>query len=369
MLGPLGHAIAREFIALVRDPGSRRILLAAPVFQLVVFSYAATMEIHNAEVGVINADGGRWSRELLQRLEAASFVESLIPVASTAQLDELIERRQILLAVHFPADFSRRIEAGQPGQLQMIVDGRRANAGQVAFSYIRTIAADLQMELAETRTDIRPPPQVVVRHRFNPNLQYRRFILPAMVATLAMLPTMLVSSLSIARDRELGTFEQLLVSPLTSLQIILGKLLPAVFSGLFSSLLILSLVVFAFQVPLTGNLLLLLSSLVVFVFAVAGVGLAVSACCYTQQQALLGMFALVVPMMLTSGFLTPVDNMPDYMRNLAQMNPLKHILVIVLGSFLKSMSATEILANLWPMLVISLVTLGGAVLIVRHRVG
>ena len=369
MRGPLGYTIAREFVSMARDPGMRRMLLAAPLLQVLVFSYAATMEVHNVALAVVNQDSGRWSRELVIRLEAAGFVDQVIHAPTTTALADLIERRQVLLAVHFQPDFSRRIEAGQSGPVQLLFDGRRANAGQIVFSYIRNIAAGLQMELAAVGAG--PPPRALVRHWFNPNLEYRWFLVPALVATLAMIPALLISTLGVARDRELGTFDQLVVSPVTTLDIILSKLLPAAFAGMLSGLMVFLLAIFAFRINFHGGpltLLLLFFSQLTFVFAVGGLGLTISAACNTQQQALMGMYSLSIPMMITSGFLTPVENMPVFLQYLAELNPVKHYRVILLGSFFKDMSAAEFFSNLWPMLLISVLSVSIAARIVRWRV-
>jgi ABC-2 type transport system permease protein len=363
MLGPLRHTIVKEFITLIRDPAARQMLIAAPLAQLLIFSFAATMEVRNINIAVINEDSGRWSQELVMRIQAAGFVDSTIVLPNSSGLDPLIDRRKVLLAVHVPADFSRRIESGEPGQVQLTFDGRRANSGQITFSYIQSIVNQLNAELA---SDTGVLPAAAVRHWFNPNLIFLWFMVPALVATLALIPTFAMSTLSVAREREMGTFDQLVVSPVSTLEIILGKLLPAVVGGMSSGTLITILAIFVYGISFNGNMALMLLSMLVFVFSIAGIGLTISASCNTQQQAFLGMFGCMILIMVTSGFLSPVDNMPDYLQLVAQMNPLKHFLTIVLGSFLKSMTTSEILSSLWPMVLIGVVTVSSASLIVRR---
>ncbi len=368
MLGPLRHTMAKEFITLLRDPTSRQLILGMPFLQVLIFSFAATMDVQHVNIAVVNDDSGRWSHEYIQRVEAASFIDEVIFVPSMAGVQELVDRRKVMLAMHIQPEFSRQIAAGHPGLIQLLIDGRRANAGQITFAYLQGIANTMQIELAMSGTEIGAPPRAMVRHWFNPNLEYRWFIVPALVATLSFIPALLMSTLGVARDREMGTFDQLVVSPVSTLEIILGKTLPPVLAGMMSGFIVFLLAVFAFQVEFTGSVVLLFLSMLVFVFAITGIGLTVSAACNTQQQALMGMFTLTTPLFITSGFISPVINMPQFLQFLAQLNPMRHFLDIVLGSFLKALTPAEIWPSLWPMLLIACITLTVAARIVRWRV-
>lgn len=365
MLGPLRHTIVKEFLTLIRDPATRQMLIAAPLAQLLVFSFAASMEVRNIHIAMINEDSGRWSQELLLRIEAASFVDAVVVLPSRSGVDKLIDQRKVLLAVHVPADFSRQIDRGGVGQVQLTFDGRRANSGQITYSYIQSIVDEFNGELV---TGAMAPPAAIVRQWFNPNLIYLWFMVPALVATLALIPTFSMSALSVAREREMGTFDQLVVSPVSTPEIILGKLLPAVFAGMSSGVLITILAILVYGIAFTGNMALMLFSMLVFVFAIAGIGLTISSRCNTQQQAFMGLFGCMIFLMVTSGFISPVDNMPDYLQVVAQVNPLKHFLDIVLGSFLQSMTAAEVLDKLWPMVLIGVVTVSTASLLVRRSI-
>jgi ABC-2 type transport system permease protein len=367
MLGPLRHTVVKEFLVMIRDPASRVMMLGAPILQLLIFSFAATMEVRNVNVAVVNQDTGQWSYEFIARVEAAGFIDELIVLPSLNRVERLINTRDTLLAIHIQDDFSKNISAGKPASVQLLVDGRRANAGQIAFSYLQSIANELQFELVAEKSNVAVP-QVQVRNWYNPNLEYRWFIVPALVTTLAFIPAISISILSVARDRELGTLDQLVVSPVSTTEIILGKALPPVFAGLISSFIVFILAVFAFQVPFTGNVLMLFLSLSIFVLAVSGFGLAISCACNTQQQALMGMFALTVPMFITSGFISPVENMPEMLQHFAEVNPLKHAMIIVQGSFLQAMTAAEIWSNLWPMMLIGLGALSIAGATLRWRI-
>lgn len=365
MLGPLRHTIVKEFLTLIRDPATRQMLIAAPLAQLLVFSFAASMEVRNVHIAVINEDGGRWSQELLMRIESANFVDSVIVLPSSNGVDKLIDQRKVLLAVHVPADFSRAINTGASGNVQLTFDGRRANSGQITYSYIQSIVNEFNGELV---SGAMAPPVAIVRQWFNPNLIFLWFMVPALVATLALIPAFSMSALSVAREREMGTFDQLVVSPVSTPEIVLGKLLPAVFAGMSSGVLITLLAIFVYGIAFNGSMLLMLLSMLVFVFAIAGIGLTISSRCSTQQQAFMGLFGCMMFIMVTSGFISPVDNMPEFLRLIAQINPLKHFLEIVLGSFLKSMTPAEVFANLWPMALIGVVTVATAALLVRRSI-
>lgn len=358
--------IVKELLCLLRDPKARFIIIGPPILQLLVFSFAVTLDVRNASVAVLDRDGGRWSQELQANLGAAGgFVGRVIRVSSTDQLAAALEQRQALLALVIPDTFSRDVASGRPASLQAIVDGRRANSGQVALSYVEAVAARLG-------ATIRPgaPPQaepVALRHAYNPNLIYRWFVVPSLAGILSMLSALLVTALSIARERELGTFDQLLVSPTTPGEIIAAKTLPALLIGTVLGLAMVAAGTFAIGIPFTGSIVLLTAAMVLFILSVVGIGLAISAVCATQQQAILGTFAVVVPMVLMSGFATPVENMPQLLQWCSQAIPLTHFLVIVQGSFLKAMPASAVAAHAWPLALIAAVTLAAATVLVRSR--
>ncbi len=354
----------KEVLSILRDPRSRMVVFVPPLLQLLVFAFAATLTVRNVDVAVYNQDAGQLSRELIQRLRAATFVNQVPRVDNPHALGDLIARGKVIAALDIPADFSRAITAGRTGRVQVLVDGRRSNSGQITVGYLSSIAADVG---AGAVAGASPPTPVVVRNWFNPNLTYRWFIVPGLTGILALFSSLLITSLSIARERELGTFDQLLVSPTSTLEIIISKSLPALAIGTVLGLLMVAAATVLFRIPFTGSFALLLASLVLFILSVVGIGLMISAISMTQQQAILGAFAVGVPAVLMSGFATPVENMPVALQWLAQAIPLTHFLVIVEGVFLKAMPAADILANLWPLLVIALVTLSMATLLVRSR--
>ena len=360
------HAqVIKELLSLLRDPRTRVALIVPPILQLFVFSFAATLEVDNVKIAVVNEDAGRWSYELLARVRGAGFVSDVTFVDSDQELATLLDRRRVLIGIHFPSDFSRNVAAGQHASAQVLVDGRRANAGQVALGYLQTIATNLNVDLVGSAAA--QPPRGVVRYWFNPNLSYQWFVVPALGAILALFIALIVTALSIARERELGTFDQLLVSPATPIEIIVGKTVPALIIGSVLGTIMIGCGVFIFRVPFTGSFFMLWLLMVLFILSVVGIGLMISSVCQTQQQAVLGTFAFAIPTILMSGFATPVENMPYALQIVAQADPLKHFLIIIQGSFLKALPISELWANAWPLAAIAAVTLSTAVLFVRGR--
>ncbi|BBL77089.1 ABC transporter permease [Methylomagnum ishizawai] len=362
LLSPrLQAQIVKELLSVLRDPKSRAVLTIPPLFQLLIFSFAATLELKHVDIAIHNRDAGRWGYELTARVGAAGFVRAVRPVHGLDQIQDVIDRREVIAALDIPEDFSRNIAARHPARVQVILDGRRANAAQILLGYLNAIVTGLD---AGSSLDTG---HVAVRHGFNPNLIYRWFIVPSLGGVLVMFVTLLVTALSIARERELGTFDQLLVSPCTPAEIIVAKIVPALLIGTLLGLFMAAAGVFGFGIPFTGSFPLLFASLLLFIVSIVGIGLMISSICDTQQQAILGTFAVGVPAVLVSGFATPVENMPEVLQWLAEAIPLKHYLIILQGSFLKALPPAEVFAHAWPMAVIAVATLSTATLFVRGK--
>ena len=350
--------ILKELLAILRDKRSRLLLVVPPLVQMIIFSFAATLEVKNAEIGILNNDSGRASRELAQRFHGSKTFRRITYLNGVEEIRPLIDAQEAILVLHIAGDFSRRVEAGQPAKVQFILDGRRSNAAQIVQGYAARIVS--QFSGAQ-------PVAIVARNWFNPNLSYIWHTVPSLIGILSTLIGLIVTGLSVARERELGTFDQLLVSPLKPFEILLGKTIPSFFLAWGEGLLILAVAIFVFRVPFNGSVLLLVAGLSVFLLAIVGVGLFISSLATTQQQAVLGAFVFMVPAMLMSGFATPVENMPPWLQLVAEGNPLKHFMIIIKGVFLKDMPPALVAANAWPILVIALFTLGGASWLFRSR--
>lgn len=354
----------KELLCILRDPRNRVVVFVPPLLQLLIFSYAATLEVSNVDIAVYNQDTGREAQEVVWHLEAARFITQVHHVHSNTALREQLAQGKVIAAIAIPSDFSRTVAIEGSGRAQVLVDGRRSNSGQIVVGYLSVIAKNIHFTADSTSL---PETSVVVRHWFNPNLVYLWFMVPGLTGTLAFFSALMITALSIARERELGTFDQLLVSPASTLEIILSKSLPALVISTLLALLMISMAIWFFRIPFTGSFGLLLIGLILFILSAVGIGLVVSAISMTQQQAILGGFVIGVPTVLISGFATPVENMPLVLQWLAQAIPLTHFLVIIEGSFLKAMPPDDILASLWPLAVIAVVTLTMATVFVRGR--
>ncbi|MDX1204670.1 ABC transporter permease subunit [Sinorhizobium medicae] len=359
--------IVKELLAVLRDPKGRTILIGPPIIQLLVFSYAATLEVTDVDIMVLNRDNGQWSQELIQLVGGSPRFRSIELASSPAEVRLAIDTQRVIAAVEIGPTFSRDIEAGRPAEVQLILDGRRSNASQIVSGYLGRIVSTLA---AETPAGKRAPSetvQVVARNWFNPNLTYQWFMVPNLVASIALLIGLIVTALSVARERELGTFDQLIVSPLRTHEILLGKLIPPMMIGLFHITIYILAAVFVFGVPLRGSLFLLYGSAVFYLAAVVGLGLFISALSKTQQQAILGAFLFMVPAMLLSGFATPIENMPSWLQPVTLINPLRYFLVIVKGVFLKDIPLYEVVHQTLPLCLIAIVTLSSAAWLFRKR--
>ncbi len=361
------HALVRkEFQSLLSTKSGRLLLVMPVIIQTALFPFAATLEVKNASLAVFNEDRGRASVEMMQRFAASGAFTRIIPVWSADQLDDAIGTRDALLAVHIPADFSRNIATGESSPVQVILDGRRSNSSQIAFSYLQSVL-DVYLKDRAAEAGRVVPSEIVVRNWFVPNLEYTYFILPSLVAIITTIGSLIVTALSVAREREQGTFEQLLVSPLSPEMIMIGKAVPAVVVGFFQATLILTAAVVVYGIPFRGSLALLYGAMLFYALALVGVGLFISSISKTQQQAFLGAFVFMVPAILLSGYTAPVENMPVWMQHLTWFNPVRHFVEIVKGVYLKDASVARVLSLVWPLLVIGLGTLTLSALMFRRK--
>jgi ABC-2 type transport system permease protein len=359
--------IIKELLAVWADPKSRFILLGPPVFELVLFAYAATQEVKNVKVAVLNEDTGTLARDLVARFEGSPNFREVVHLRAVPDIARAIDSRSVLMVIHIREDFSRQVAAGQLAAVQLILDGRSSNSAQILAGYAEAIIDGYAAELAQARASPPPASTVLARAWFNPNLDALWSTVPSLVAILVAIEGLMITALSVAREREMGTFEQLLVSPLSPLEIVIGKTVPAILIGLGEGTLVVAVARLYFRVPLAGSLGLLYAAMTTYLLAVVGIGLFISSLTLTQQQAILGTFATMVPMVLLSGFASPVENMPDWLQTVTLANPVRHFVVIVKGVFLKAMPAADVLHSLWPLAVLAVLTLSAATWLFRRR--
>lgn len=361
MLTRLWWLVRKELAILLGNTQGRFLLIMPVLLQTALFPFAATLEVTGNTLAVYNQDGGAESRELIERLTHMPAFTTVLPVAGEAGLTRAITEQQALLALIIPPDFSRRLARGDTAPLQLVIDGRRSNGGQVAAGYINQVIARWQSEGRGT-------PELPVRHLYNPNIEFRWHVLPSLVAIITTIGCLIVTALSVAREREEGTFDQLLVSPLTPGWIMAGKAVPGILVAVGQGIIVALAARFVYQVPFSGSLTLLLAGMVCYGLALAGIGLFISSLCATQQQAFLGVFCFMVPAVILSGYVSPVENMPTLFQWLAAIDPLTHFIVLLKGVFLKGLGWSAAWPLLWPLIAIGGISLSLALVLFRRHI-
>jgi ABC-2 type transport system permease protein len=347
----------KEFLVLLRDPRSRFLLIVPPIVQLFLFGYAANYDVNHVPYVIYDEDRGAAASALAARF-AGSPAFHLIGYAQTLEeARAAIDRGDILLALHIGPRFSADILAGSAPQVQIIVDGRRSNVAQVALGYALTIVNRFSADWRDFGDYQGRAGEVVSRAWFNPNYISQWFIVPGLVGILMLLITLMITALSVARERELGTLDQLLVTPLYPTEILMGKVIPPLVVGCGQAVLVCLLAVAWFGVPLRGSLAVLTLGLFLFLLSAIGVGLMISSLSRTQQQAVLGVFLFMVPAVILSGFSTPISSMPESIQALTLINPLRYVMVILRGVFLRGSQFGDLFGQLWPLALIAVVTL------------
>ena len=334
--------IKKEFITIWKDPKSRGIIIGLPLLQLLVFANAITMEVKNIDAVVIDMDKSVESRELLSHFEQSPRFRKFYYVENEKDLKEKIDNQKVQIGLYINNDFSSSIKAEKPVSVLIITDGRQTNSASIAAGYASQIVSDYNNEI---NTSKGAQINVSVRNWYNPNLEYRWYILTVIVSLLALVITLLLTALSIAREREMGTFDQLIVSPLSSFEILLGKTVPPMVIAMVLTCIMTLIVVTAFKVPFAGSVVLFLISIFI------------SSICKTQQQAILGVITFQMPATLLSGFISPVEDMPLFLQYLTYLNPIRFFILLTRGIFLKGMGITDVIINLIPLLIIAFITL------------
>lgn len=355
MLKKIYSLIIKEFLAILQDKKSRLILILPPILQLFIFAFAATLDVTNISMAVLNQDYGKIAYELTQRFQGFPYVRHIKYLDHESQIKEVIDNQEVMMVLHIQENFSRDLLENRKAEVQLILDGRKSNTTQIIQGYAVKIIQRYNRDLA-AKLDFKDPPSILIpRNWFNPNLIYSWFTVPGLVAVLTMVTCLLVIALSIARERESGTFDQLLVSPLNSWEILFGKAIPGIIIGMGEGSVILLGAIFLFGIPFTGSIIFLYISLLIFVCSVVGIGLSLSSLCKTQQQALLATFVFISVSVILSGFGTPIENMPMWLQNFTYVNPLRFALVIVRGIFLKELPFNDILRNLFPISIMAVI--------------
>jgi ABC-2 type transport system permease protein len=361
MWGRILALMKKEFLAVLKDARSRLLLVLPPMIQLLVFGYAATYDLKQVPYAIYNEDGGALSRRLESDFRGSASFREAARLRSGDRIAPLVDSREVLLVIHIGPQF------GRPAALQLIVDGRNSNTALIAVGYVRQIVSRFNDAWSEQQGLARAPVRLETRAWFNPNLESRWFFLPGIIGILTLLITMLLTGLTVAREREQGTFDQLLVTPLRPFEVLAGKALPGFIIGLVEATVIASVAVLWFRIPLLGSIATLYLGLALFLMSAVGMGLMISALAATQQQGLLGAFLFMVPAVILSGFATPIANMPAAVRLLTYIDPLRYFLVVLRKLFLEGVPASILVHQLWPMALIGVVSLSLAAWLFRAR--
>ena len=361
--------MVKEFVMILKDPKSRFVIIGPPLIQFFVFGYAATYDLKNVRYAVFDESRGSLSRQLLARVEGSGIFRLTGNLLNEKQLATVIDNEDARLVIHIGPEFDRNLHNKIPATVQVIADGRNPNVALIALGYFADIVEQFNQTLLQQRTAIRDGPAVrlVDRAWFNSNLQSRWFIVSALGGIISMVVVMILTSLSVAREREFGTFDQLLVAPFTSGEILIGKSLPGIVFGLMDALLFSAGAVYWFNVPFRGTITALVLALLCFIITMVGVGLLVSSLSMTMQQGLLGSFVFIMPAVTLSGLATPVENMPHWLQVADFANPVRYIIVALRDIFLEGADVRMIWPQLWPLMLLACVTLPLASWLFRHR--
>jgi ABC-2 type transport system permease protein len=356
--------IKKEFIAIWSDPKSRGIIIVPPLIQLVIFANALTMEVKNIDVAVLDRSNTYESRELVSRFDNSRWFRQIVYVNNEQDIKHHIETQKVQMGLEINNDFAVKLRRQEPVSVQVIVDGRQTNEAGIAGAYATQIVTTYGAEYAPRGG---ASINAVVRNWFNPNLDYLFYMLGSVIAMLALITTLMLTALSIAREKELGTFDQLIVSPLTSLEILIGKIIPPMVIAISLTLVMIGACMLFFRMPFAGSLVWFVISTAVALLSITGVGLFISSLCKTQQQAILGAFTFQTPAILLSGFISPIEDMPVLVQYITWADPMRFYMLITKGIIFKGMHPADLVMNLIPLLFIAAITLSLAALTFKRK--
>lgn len=354
----------KELLAILKDPANRIILVVPSLMESFLFGYAATYDLNNVPYALLDQSRGAASVELVARLDGTGVFRRVATLETPDQIAQVIDSGEALMAIQIGPRFEQQLNSGEQASVQLILDGRNSNTAGSAAIYVATVIEAYNTTL---RSENRPPLTVESRAWYNPNLETRWNLLPGLIASLSMIQTLMLAALSVARERENGTFDQLLVTPFSPTEIMIGKAIPIMLIGLMQSTIVLLVASFWFQIPLAGSLLTLYAGLILFIVASVGLGLSISAVSAHMQQAMLYTFMLVMPLILLSGLATPVRNMPQFLQIATLVNPLRFAIDLVQRVYLEGATLAMVAYDLVPLLIISAITLPLAAWLFRHR--
>ena len=352
MLGRIKQMLIKEFIQVLRDKRTRFLLVGPPIIQMLIFGYAATYEIHNVATVVLDQDHSQESRDLVSRFTSSPYFQVERQLTDARQVRDSIDQGQAIVGIEIDAGFAQHLRKGQTAPVQVIVDATNSNTALIASGYVSQIALGFSRQYQSDRIGRIAPqlieqiPSVELEQRpwYNPEFRSRWFFVPGVIGSLTLLLVITLTAFAVVREREIGTLEQIMVTPIRPAEFILGKTLPFFLIGLFDVSLIALVGTFWFQVPFRGHIPVLMTGAVLFILCMLGVGLLISTVSSTQQQAMVTAFFFIMPAITFSGFGFPINTMPVWLQYLTYLSPLRYFLVVLRGTYLKGVG----MDILWP---------------------
>ena len=355
----------KELIQVLRDKRLRTVLIVPPLFQLIVFGYAANLDVKHIRTAVRDLDQSVDSRDLIARLKSSKYFDIAAFPQTPKEIEELIRKGDITISIEIPSGFSGKVKKGDTAAIQIILDGTESNTAMIALGYMGQIISDYSNTVLIKRLNRsgmigfeEAGVAIEARTWFNANLESRYFYVPGVIASIAFLLPIILTAQAIVREREIGTLEQIMVTPIRSWELMVGKTIPFALIGLLDAIMIAIIGVFWFGVPLRGNPLVLLLGNLLFLMSSVGIGLFISTISSTQQQAQISTFFFMMPAFILSGFAFPIENMPEWLQYLTYINPLRYFIIVIRGVFLKGIG----LDILWPEM-LALAILGGLMIV------
>lgn len=369
------NIIIKEFLQLKRDPRLFGIIFVAPVMQLILLGYAANLDVNTVPTAVYNQDHTSTSRLFIQKFEKSGYFSIDYNVNNYKEATELIDKGKVVFVLVIPKDFEKHINRKEPAPLQAIFDGSDGNRTSIAAGYVQGIVSSYAKNILLTSLDksgrkMAPAGSLVPETRvwYNPDLKTRNFMVPSIMGLLLMVITIILMSMAVVKEREIGTLEQLIVTPIKSWQLIIGKLIPFVIVGFMDVLLVTGVMVFWFGIGVRGSFIFLLFSSFIFVLSTLGIGLFISTITKTQQQAMMiAQFAVMMPMIYLSGFAFPIENMPKLIQYITYLIPLRYYITIVRDIVLKGTTFMELLPEVMALLGMGILILFASAMRFRKR--
>ena len=357
----------KELLTILKDRRSRVSIIVPPILQCLIYGYVATYDLTDVPYAVFDRDRSAASQQLLARLDGSGVFRRVANLDQTSEVKRVIDERRALLVIQIDHDFERRLLSHGEGSVQVIADGRNSNTAGTAMGYVSSIVEDFNAAWRAEHSSTAVPIRLTTRAWYNPNLETRWHMIPALIGTLTLIQTLLLTGLSVAREREQGTFDQLLVTPFRPAEIMAGKALPATVIGIVQATLVLLVAQLWFRIPFAGSFVTLYAGLSVFLLAAVGLGLLLSSVAATMQQAMLFSFILIMPFSLLSGLTTPISSMPTILQYVTLFNPLRYAINIAHRVYLEGAGLNLLIPELWPLAIMAAVTLSAASWMFRHR--